>query len=473
MRRTTYRIHGSETFREVLRAKGRKHRDALAAIGTGRSVRTRNDLLPKLELVDRDPRSLLIPDRNVRLTEPGHIRAVSRSISVSGFLDPVLIDPDGKIIHGVISVLAAIELGLPRVPCIIARHLSAEEQRVVRLALNRLGERGSWSLPDLKAELIDLVETGIEIEETGFTIAEFDQVVLHDQIDPVERGLLAPQDGAKAISRVGDMWIFEDCHRLACGDATDPSVYANLMRAEQARYVFTDQPYNAHIAGHVTRGDHREFKMASGELSDAEFLAFNQKWIAGALAHLCDGGLLGTFIDWRGYPSVHTAAIGAALHAMNLIVWAKTNAGMGSLYRSQHELFALYKKGNSAHINNIQLGKAGRWRSNLWTYPGASSLGSDSRSGLQFHPTVKPETMCADAILDVTNRNDIVMDPFLGSGSTLIAAQRTGRRCFGIELDPLYVDVIVQRYQKTFGKTAVLESSGEIFDIVKAQRSKG
>ena len=158
-------------------------------------------MLPKLQLADRDPRSLVIPDRNVRATEPSQIRAVSHSISVSGFVDPVLIDPAGKLIHGVVSVLAAIELGLPTVPCIIAGHLNAQEQRVVRLALNRLGERGRWSMPDLKAELIELIDDGIEIEDTGFTIPEYDQITLDDDVEPFEKGPLAPEAGAHAIAR--------------------------------------------------------------------------------------------------------------------------------------------------------------------------------------------------------------------------------------------------------------------------------
>lgn len=473
MRTAHQRIRGGDSLHSQLKAKDRKHRDDLAAIGTSANGRSRNDLLPTLKLVDRDPRSLIIPDRNVRAKEPAQIRAVTRSISVSGFVDPVLIDPSGKLIHGVVSVLAAIELGLPTVPCIIASHLDDQEQRVVRLALNRLGERGGWSLPDLKAELVELVDADIAIEDTGFTVAEFDQITLDDAAEPLEKGPLAPAVGVEAVARSGDIFVFDGGHRLICGNATDPTVYSILMHDELARIVFTDEPYNVPIAGHVTKGDHREFAMASGEMTEEQFLEFNQAWIGAALPHLCDGGLLGTFIDWRGYPKVHAAAVGATLTALNLIVWAKTNAGLGSLYRSQHELFALYKKGAAPHVNNVQLGKTGRWRSNLWTYPGASSLSSDSRGGLQFHPTVKPEAMCADAILDLTNRGEIVLDPFLGSGSTLIAAHRIGRRCYGMEIDPAYLDVVVRRYQTVYGLTARLEETGESFDDLAKRRRNG
>src|ERR1700723_479276 len=201
--------------------------------------------------------------------------------------------------------------------------------------------------------------------------------------------------------------------------------------------------------------------MASGEMSDGEFLAFNEGWMAAVLPFLCDGGVCGTFIDCRGYPTVFAAASKLRLIPLNLIVWAKTNAGMGSLYRSQHELLPLFKKGSASHVNNISLGKRGRHRTNLWIHPGASSLGSDARKGLQDHPTVKPTALLQDALIDLTNRGEIVLDPFLGSGSTLIAAENTGRVCRGIELDPLYVDVIIRRYEAETGVAAILADSGE------------
>src|SRR5215213_3724661 len=187
-----------------------------------------------------------------------------------------------------------------------------------------------------------------------------------------------------------------------------------MMAEDIAQLVLTDEPYNVPIKGHVTGGDHREFAMASGEMSDAEFRGFNTAWMQSSLEFLADGGLFATFIDWRGYPIVHAAALQLGLTPLNLIVWGKTNAGMGSLYRSQHELLPLFKKGKAAHVNNIQLGKGGRWRSNLWQYPGASSMGSDARRGLSDHPTVKPTAMLEDALLDLTNCDDVVLDPFLG-----------------------------------------------------------
>jgi DNA modification methylase len=207
-------------------------------------------------------------------------------------------------------------------------------------------------------------------------------------------------------------------------------------------------------------------------MSDAEFRAFNAAWIGASLRHLRDGGLFGTFIDWRGYPAVIAAALQLGLTPLNLIVWAKTNAGMGSLYRSQHELVPLFKKGKASHVNNVELGKNGRWRSNVWTYPGASSMGSEARQGLRHHPTVKPVTLLEDALLDMTERGDIVLDPFLGSGSTLVAAESTGRHCRGLELDPLYVDVILRRYEAVTGRPAVLERTGETYTELAMRRRR-
>jgi DNA modification methylase len=175
---------------------------------------------------------------------------------------------------------------------------------------------------------------------------------------------------------------------------------------------------------------------------------------------LVDGGILGTFIDWRGL----------RLTLLDLVVWAKSNAGTGSLYQSQHEILPLFKKGAAANVNNISLGKRARHRSNVWTYPNASSLGLDVRKGLQDHPTVKPTAMLQDALIDLTNRGEIVLDPFLGSGSTLIAAENTGRVCRGIELDPLYVDVIIRRYEAATGAVVILADSGETFEKLAARR---
>lgn len=455
----------------ALSEKDRGRRRGLATLADcGIPVTQRNDMLPQLEFVERSPAALRFPKRNVRKLGPAHLQEVVNAIRQFGFCVPPLIDQGDCLLDGVVRVEAAKRLGLTAIRCIRVSHLNANELRLVRLALNRLGEKGSWDISELKAELSDLIASGVAIESSGFTMAEIDHIILDDDVDPAEPAALAPAPSEAPISQVGDVFRLGG-HRIECGDATKPEVYKRLMKGKKARLVLTDEPYNVPISGHVTRGSSPEFVMASGEMTEVQFAAFNDAWIAAATRSLCDGGLFGTFIDWRGYPVVHAAATKRGLTQINLVVWTKTNAGMGSLYRSQHELLPIYKKGTADHLNNIKLGKNGRWRANVWSYPGASSIGSDSREGLQDHPTVKPVAMLQDSLMDVTNRGDLVLDPFLGSGSTLIAAERSGRICRGIELDPRYVDVILRRFEATFRQSAILDSTGETFEQLAARRA--
>ena len=460
---------GARGLTEHLKDKNRSRRARLAGLAS-LPYPPRNDLLPGLDLVYIPLGDLRTPARALRKQDPIHVREVANSIAALGFCAPVLIGKDNLILDGAVRVEAARILRLGRAPCIRVEHLSDAEQRVLRLAVNRLGEKGEWSLEDLKVELEELVLTDAPIEISGFSSDEIDQILLVDGNPFVEDGELAPEPGAVAVARIGDaFWLGP--HRIICGSSTDPDTFPRLMDGDPpARLILTDEPYNVPIAGHVSGGNHREFAMASGEMSDGEFLAFNEAWMAAVISCLCDGGLFGTFIDWRGLPTVHSAAVKLGLEPLNLIVWAKTNAGMGSLYRSQHELLPLFKKGSASHVNNVELGKRGRWRSNVWTYPGASSLGSEARRGLEDHPTVKPTAMLEDALLDLSDRGDIVIDPFLGSGSTLIAAEKTARVCRGVELDPLYVDVIVRRYEAATGSSATLVETCEGFAELSARR---
>jgi DNA modification methylase len=454
---------------EQLKVKSRNRREnqaRLTMVSAGQP--RRNDMLPRLDLSYLPLDEVRPSARMLRKLDPGHVREVVSSISLLGFCDPIIIGKNKELIDGEVRYAAAKQMGLDRVPCVRVEHLSVDEQRVLRLAVNRLAEKGQWDLDALKIEFEELVLSDAPIEITGFSPAEIDHIVLGGFDDGFERGPLEPSS-TFAVARLGDVFQLGP-HRLICGDATDPTVLARLLEGDpHARLVLTDEPYNVKIAGNVTGGRHREFAMASGEMTDAGFLGFNEAWMTAILPYLCDGGILGTFIDWRGSPTVHSAALKLGLASLNLIVWTKTNAGMGSLYRSQHELLPLFKKGSAPHVNNVELGKRGRWRSNVWTYPGASSLGSDARRGLKDHPTVKPTAMLEDALLDLTNRGDVVIDPFLGSGSTLIAADKTGRICRGAELDPLYVDVIVRRYEAMAGTAAVLVDTGETFDALAAR----
>jgi DNA modification methylase len=461
------------SFTPQLKGKNRRRREGLARLASSAAASRalRNDVLPPLEICYLPLQDIRSSPRKVRLNDPVHVREVAATISALGFCVPILIGKNNVVIDGEVRLEAAKLVGLDCAPCVRIDHLAEEEQRVLRLAVNRLGEKGQWDLEELKIEFEELILTGAPIEISGFSLDEVDQIVIGDELEVAEQGPLEPGPGAVAIARLGDHFQLGP-HRLICGDATDPAVLNRLTDGDPpARLVLTDEPYNVRIAGHVSGGDHREFAMASGEMSDSEFLGFNIAWIEAALPHLCNGGVFGTYIDWRGLPTVHAAAGQLGLAPLNLIVWAKTNAGMGSLYRSQHELLPLFKKGDAPHVNSIELGKRGRWRSNVWTYPGASSLGSDARRGLQDHPTVKPTAMLEDALLDLTNRGEIVLDPFLGSGSTLVAANKAGRVCRGVELDPLYVDVIVRRYVSATGKAAILVETGETFLELAARRA--
>jgi DNA modification methylase len=460
------------SLESALRAKSRRRREELSklAASSPAPLPLRNELVPKLELVERAPADLIVPARKLRNVEEAHLGEVVTAISSLGFCDPVLIDEQNRVLDGVVRVEAAKRMGLSSIPCVSVTHLTALERRLLRMALNRLGEKGSWNFGELKLEFEELILEDAAVEITGFSMTEIDQIVIGEPA-AVEAGPLAPEPDAKAVAQFGDMFAAGK-HRIFCRDSTDPRSLEILMANDETRLILTDEPYNVPVAGHVTRGVHREFPMARGEMSNSQFLAFNAAWMGAAISHLCDGGLFGTFIDWRGYSTVIAAALRLGLAPLNLVVWAKTNGGMGSLYRSQHELLPLFKKGKASHINNVELGKNGRWRSNLWTFPGASSMGSDARKGLQHHPTVKPVAMLEDALLDLTERGDIVLDPFLGSGSTLIAAEQTGRRCRGLELDPLYVDVMLRRYEAVTGRPAVLESTGETFAELAARRRR-
>jgi DNA modification methylase len=467
-------LSSQQTLAEQLKAKGRRRRETLTRMAApGAAPRPpRNDLLPALELVHLPPQDLIVPSRNVRAQDPARVREVAASISALGFCDPVLIDAGRMIIDGVTTVEASKLLGLPNIPCVVIPHLKPAERRLLRIALNRLQEKGAWDLDALKIEFQELIVEDMPIEITGFSGAEIDVITMDDDADAAETGPLAPLEGTSAVSRPGDIFLLGP-HRVICGDATDLGVFHALMQSETARLILTDEPYNVPIAGHVTHGSrHREFAMASGEMSDHEFASFNADWMEACLAYLREGGIFATFIDWRGYPIVHGAAVGLGLGPLNLVVWSKTNAGMGSLYRSQHELLPLFKKGTDPHVNNVELGSHGRWRSNVWSYAGASTMGSDARRGLQEHPTVKPAAMLADALLDVTERGDIVLDPFLGSGSTLVAAEMTGRVCRGVEIDPLYVDVVIRRYQALAGRSAMLQETGETFAELTGDRQQ-
>ena len=432
----------------------------------------RNDLLPPLQLISMPVSSLKPASRRVRKSEPAQKARIDASTTRFGYCDPILIDQHNTIIDGHLRWELAKEKGWAEITCIRVDHLTDTDVRMLRIALNRIGERGSWSTDDLKIEIQQLTLMGEDVVLTGFDEAEIDILLLEEcsDINETDEDGIGLGSAEACVSRPGDIWILGP-HRLLQDDARDPVSYERLMEGEQARLILTDVPYNVPNVGHVTSdGRHREFAMAAGEMSAAEFAAFNRQWMSSAASFLVDGGLIGTTIDWRSVEIILATGRELGFDLLNLIVWAKSNAGQGSLYRSQHELLPLFKKGKAAHVNNIELGRHGRWRSNVWDYPGGSSLGSDAREGLKDHPTVKPRAMIEDALLDVTHRGDIVVDCFAGSGTTVLAAEATGRVCRAIEIDGPYCDVIVRRWQAMTGEDAVLLGCGDSFEVVRQRR---
>ncbi|MEQ9639616.1 MAG: DNA methyltransferase [Alphaproteobacteria bacterium] len=412
----------------------------------------------------------------VRRLDRRHVSEVARGIAAHGFCVPVLITTDGEVIDGDIRVVAARTLHLQQIPCIVIDHLAASQVRTLRLAVNRLQEKGEWDVEALRLEFEALIDLDVELAITGFEAAEIDLILL-DDVDEVEAAL-DPRANAladlsdQAVSRPDDLWQLGD-HRLLCGDARDLAAYGLLLDGKVAHALFTDPPYNVPIQGHVSgkgRQRHREFVMGSGELSAAQFETFLADFLSATGSVLAPGALAYVCMDWRHLRELTAASSSAGYPQVNLCVWVKPNGAMGSLYRSQHELVAVYKHGAESHQNNVQLGKFGRNRTNVWNYAGANTLSPTRRADLALHPTVKPVELVADAILDATSTCQIVLDPFVGSGTSLIAAERTRRVCAAIELDPLYVDVAIRRWQDFTRQAAVHAESGRPFDELARER---
>ncbi len=424
------------------------------------------------------PADQLKPDpKNARQHGKAQIKKLARGIGEFGFVMPILVDRSGGVIAGHARLLAAKQLRMAQVPTICLDHLSEAQIAAYKIADNRLGELSSWDDQLLAESLRDLSLLNLEfsLELTGFDMGEIDLRIESLEVAP-EEAKADPADTVPepatgpAVTAPGDLWVLGR-HRILCGSALEPDSYATLMDGQQAATVFTDPPYNVPIKGHVSglgRFQHREFAMAAGEMSPAEFTAFLRQTCSLLAEHSRDGSLHMICMDWRHLPELLEAAGPVYTELKNLCVWAKDNAGMGSLYRSQHELVLVYKHGSASHRNNVELGRHGRNRTNVWSYPGVNSFGRKGEEGnlLALHPTVKPVKLVADAILDCSARGDIVVDAFLGSGTSLMAAERVGRRCFGLELDPLYVDTAIRRWQALTGEAARHAASGRSFDAL-------
>ena len=409
---------------------------------------------------------------NARTHSKKQVRQIADSIARFGFTNPVLVADDGTIIAGHGRVAAAKLLGMTEVPTLKLSHLSDAERRAYVIADNKLALNAGWDTEVLAIELQGLIDLEFDITLTGFSLAEID-FALDDAREASPETPAGPEDAVPAVpmqpvTRRGDLWRLGR-HKLLCGDAREESDYQTLLGNEAADLVFTDPPYNVAIDGNVCGSGsikHAEFAMASGEMSANAFTAFLTQSLGAMARHSRDGAIAFVCMDWRHMGELLAAGHAAFSELKNLCVWNKTNGGMGTFYRSKHELVFVWKVGTASHTNSFGLGDSGRYRTNVWDYAGISSIGKRRADELAMHPTVKPVALVADAIRDCSKRGDIVLDAFGGSGSTLIAAEKCGRSARVIEYEPGYCDVVVQRWQQITGKPARLAATGATFDDV-------
>lgn len=413
-------------------------------------------------------------ERLARQHSRKQLQQIAASIRQFGFVSPILVDAEGRIVAGHGRVEAAKSLKLHEVPTVCLAHLSETQLRAYRLADNRLAELAGWDAELLTLELGELtaLELDFDLEITGFETADLDRLLAPASAETAseEDAFRAPE--CPAASRSGDLWLLGS-HRLLCADARQEAVYQRLLGGETAQMVFTDPPYNVPIQGHVSglgQVQHREFAMASGEMSEAEFTTFLTTLFSRLVSASVDGAIHFICMDWRHMGEVLAASRGTYTELKNLCVWNKNNGGMGTFYRSKHELVFAFKSGTAPHINTFGLGDGGRYRTNVWDYAGANTFRRGRSEELAMHPTVKPVAMVVDAIKDCSRRGGIVLDPFGGSGTTLIAAERTGRRGHLIEIDPQYVDVIVRRWQALTGREARHADTDQSFADLAAER---
>lgn len=399
---------------------------------------------------------------NPKLHNRVQITKIRESIREFGFINPVLLDENLEIIAGHGRVAAARDMGLHDVPVIILSHLTDAQKRAYRIADNKLTELGKWSIELLNLEFTELskLDLNFDLGITGFETGEIDLILDSDGTPDPKNDLIPPLNDADRRCKRGDIWRLGR-HTIVCGDALKSDSYAAVMGDDKAQMVLTDAPYNVRVKniGSMGKIKHDEFAMASGEMTSDEFTEFLGTFMRHAKTYSADGSLHYFFMDWKHVREISTAAASVYDEFKNICVWNKTNGGMGSLYRSKHELCFIYKSGHAPHINNIELGAHGRYRTNVWDYAGANAFGG-TKDDLKLHPTVKPVAMLRDAILDVTRWGDIVLDCFLGSGSTLIACELTGRICRGIEIEEKYCDITIKRFETLTGQKA--EKIGEI-----------
>jgi len=421
--------------------------------------------------------------QNAKLHNEKQVKQIAESIKEFGFNNPILIDEVGEIIAGHGRLMAARELGLETVPVIRLSHLSAAQKRLYRIADNKIAENGGWNTDLLKLEISELEtivgDLDLDLSITGFESLDLDVMFHADDKSQKEKKADEKANTVPFISddeivtKPGDIWLLGQ-HKIICGNSLESETFEKLMGDARADMCLQDPPYNVKISGHVCGNgavQHKEFLMASGEMSQDEFTQFLRKNFELCKQFSRAVSLNYNFMDWRHIREICDAGHAVFSDFINMCVWQKHNGGMGSLYRSQHELCFIFRNGKESHINNVELGKNGRYRTNVWSYAGVTSPAN--KGDLKMHPTVKPVEMLKDAILDVTSRGDVVLDSFLGSGSTLVAAHQSKRICYGIELDPLYIDTTIRRFQTLFKIDAVHEASGKTYSELLNEKRGG
>lgn len=412
--------------------------------------------LRSLEITYRRLSDLKPDPGNPRTHPKRQVGQLARNISSFGFVNPLLCDEAGEVIAGHGRLLAAKQLQMECVPVIVLTGLTQAQKKALRIADNKLALGSGWDVDLLKGHIMEIQQVDVEfdLDLTGFSIGEID-VILKDPASSSDDETL-PEPTSEPRCKVGDIWVLGP-HRVGCGDCRDAAFLQRVV-GDSARVdaAFLDPPYNVSIQKHANvRSRHREFAMASGEMSGLEFVAFLKSTLGACAGASRDGAVHFVCMDWRHLTELHCAGDEVYGDLLNLCVWNKSNAGMGSLYRSKHELVLVYKVGETAHLNAVELGRHGRNRTNVWDYASVNTGGTRA-SELEWHPTVKPVALVADAIKDVTRRGDLVLDAFLGSGTTLMACERTGRVCRGIEIDPAYVDIAIERWEAATGLKATL-----------------
>ena len=419
--------------------------------------------------------ALLRPDpRPQRKHGQRQLANLTGAIERFDIVRPILVTDDNVVLDGHAVLEAAKRLGRATIPIIRVSGYAPNELRALQMSLNRSGEHAEWDEAVLRADFLALLEDPdleFSLDFTGFDQVFIDTLTLGGAEAERQDEVPAPAEG-EPVTQCGDLWLCGG-HRIICADSRDGEAYVSLLQGDAVRLNLTDPPYNVGIAGNVSglgKVRHGEFAMASGEMSRAEFVEFQRVVFEHCKRHSMDEALLYAFIDGRHVADQIAAGEAVFGDLKQLVVWVKQNAGMGTFYRSQHELVTIWKIGDAPNVNTFGLGANGRYRTNVWNAPGYSSLGAGRDEALSWHPTVKPLPLIIDAILDVTHQGEVVLDPFGGSGTTLIAAERTNRVGRLIEIDPKYVDVTLRRFIADTGEEPVLAETDEAFSEVQARR---